>query len=906
MPEKLKEFVFLIFLACAIFIAFMIRYEGVTFGLPDLLYPDEGILLNPIVHFVETGTLRANLFKNHIDLYYGPLYSNIITLLGLPIVAVLKISYGFSEVPVWIFYFLARLLNALLACVSLFCVYKIGGICYDKTVAFIGVLFLAFNTIHVSMSVYAKSDMLMSALVLITIIFIFKLLETQKVKFYILTGLFTGLSFASKLNAVPIIWPIGFVCFFMQWNKRKDEKLFIRFFKTCPACLRDKNIYALLFFVLIGYVVASPQLIVHYKDFWEGINQRLISRGAGSYFSSSNSRFMRYAFFSQDQAQVMRSSYLLIFKIRILVYCFFVGFLYSLFRLKQKLLILILLVIGAFLFFRHTLAIEHHHLVELPILCLIAAYGLVVSVRGILNYFKPKYFPLSKKILNNKAAMIVIVVICNSFLICSTFLITKELFRKSNGFINNLTGNAKKRGKVDAREWILYNIPVGARIAYFRQYGPFISNALYNLDENMEDNEYEYFKQHYDLLVINSYFRKKNSLPILFEDLKKIVPIKIFPGTSIFSYGLEIYDLDSKEKDYFQIKLDKFNLKKDDFASMQTYFKGVPGVEYILDVEISDNYHLSTFVKGYVKQRVLVNGDVLWEHDLGDEEGPQLKKNKFRFIGQAAGTNITVEVRAASPEIYPGWAKHSLSNMKLRISDFEDKEYPADWRFVARNGSIFKFKNLYTETLHINEKRTSVFNAPSFESDIEKNWIGKSSLYVKNDSKRSDLLGEWLTIPKGTEYSLVEAGKNKFSEKHQSLYIGVIKGDEKRVVASSVGQVIPQYVKDGLSSFSIDYYIDSKETKSSDFKILLKVRAESIGGNFLQEKIYTLFDTHRNNTETSFDSWHTFRKNIKRDFTIIPMNWDFIAFMLFTIEVHNYDLKPAGVYVDNIQTAALQ
>lgn len=52
---------------------FVVRSPGIMFELPDLVSSDEAVLLNPVIHYIETRSFFTGAMKRHLELYYGPL-----------------------------------------------------------------------------------------------------------------------------------------------------------------------------------------------------------------------------------------------------------------------------------------------------------------------------------------------------------------------------------------------------------------------------------------------------------------------------------------------------------------------------------------------------------------------------------------------------------------------------------------------------------------------------------------------------------------------------------------------------------------------------------------------------------------------------------------------------------------
>jgi len=1042
---------FLILLICIIVSAFTIRYQGSRYELPDLVYSDEAVLLLPVEEFFATGLFNPPQLKYNLELFYGPFYSNLVIFIEIIVFFLLKLIYGYNTIPVWLLYFVARLINVVLACLSLFLLYRLGKLVYDKVTALVAVAFVAFNVTHLASSVYAKSDMLMSALVLIDLFFIYRILETRLAKYYVLTGVFTGLAIASKLNAIAIFWPIAVVFFSVQVKEEKSKNIILNYIKNIFRVFCDKKLYLFLLFIFIGFILVSPYSLLKLNGFLKGVYDVYISKDAAYFMDKLANKNVG---FTLDYLKTIYAGYLQVFGSIYLFWFFMLGLIHSLFSSKKKLFVLFVFNIGSFMLLRKSLYNAHHYLVVLPILFLVTASGI--------NFFIGTIF----FVLNNKYRSIL--TLLSAAIIFYSLHLTMPFSEYSYvNYLNRLLGKNAKYSKNDVLRWIYSNIPIGSKIALADDFGSFkkfISQDLYSLEEQTGDIK-ELYRKDIEYVIISKATFPRKQYTELYDFLDKQILLKEFSSAELlarFRYGFYVYQI-KKDKNInsFKLGLAKYTPADGDFAAIKTIIHGNTGKKYTLKASVFDDYNL-TDKTCPIFQRIIINDKVVWDYSVADprlttgwneqvlefvqgekpteiiigvwakDKGEGISQRPWGCIANTQVTAIIVDEDGSIPvtwqDISKGGhdttqlenfytktigrdrllflAKESGNGKHIKDFSFEEVQLGNNWAAKVINfrnsNNFFKFKlktdnpkkgafaglealfcgipnEKYTLSVYLKdmfpkanedgklwqqifingevvykrdisdekhgqwdkvvinflqgEKPTKIEIRTTYLSDVLKYNYGKLSdtivvldissekgirvpyvswkfsgndLCIIKPEERDkkifeDYLGLnsfWLDEDSNSQFVVARTEEGIFSDGKRALHLGIF----NKQYTLQTGQVLTDFEKNTLEDFSIDYYIDSHQTKGRNAKLKLRFIAKSLGGKLLKEKTYTFYDAKKDYPrENFFNRWHTFSRNIKKDFSHIFMDWNKVAFIEIILEAESDSASSINAYFDNLK-----
>jgi len=194
-------------------LALLVRLWGIDHGLPFIYHPDEPALVRSAY-----GLRFGNLNPGHFDwphLHYYLcffIFESFIKLRALLQVLHLR-SFLESVMPLlWqdpaIFYFLARLVSALMGVATVGLAYLSGKKLFDKRVGLIAALFLSLSSLHVDESHYALLDVPLTFWVVLSFFFSILILENGRLRDYLLAGLFAGLAASTKYHGALVVTPI--------------------------------------------------------------------------------------------------------------------------------------------------------------------------------------------------------------------------------------------------------------------------------------------------------------------------------------------------------------------------------------------------------------------------------------------------------------------------------------------------------------------------------------------------------------------------------------------------------------------------------------------------------------------------------------------------------------------------
>lgn len=168
--------------------------------------------------------------------------------------------------------FAGRIISALLGALTAVILAMLGTRLYGPEVGRLAGILMAMAVLHVQNSHFATSDVPLTLLVLLVLYFLVRILDTGRIRHYLLAGLFTGLAIATKFSALPIFLPIGLALFFRWWRvENRAPRVFGR-----GAMLG--------LFIAIGFFVGQPYAVLDFPAFRSDIlEQSRMVRNAGMF-----------------------------------------------------------------------------------------------------------------------------------------------------------------------------------------------------------------------------------------------------------------------------------------------------------------------------------------------------------------------------------------------------------------------------------------------------------------------------------------------------------------------------------------------------------------------------------------------------------------------------------------------
>lgn len=167
-----------------------------------------------------------------------------------------KKEFNYDEIAI-----IMRILSALYGAVSIYLTYLVARNVFDEKTAVLSSFFLTFSFFHVLMGHTALLDPQMGFFALLAFFFITGILKNGRTYNYILAGLFTGFSIASKYNAVFIVFPLV-LAHILAFKEIKR-----------PWKIINLKIIVSGIFTVIGFLVGNPPVWLNFKSWFAYFKQ---------------------------------------------------------------------------------------------------------------------------------------------------------------------------------------------------------------------------------------------------------------------------------------------------------------------------------------------------------------------------------------------------------------------------------------------------------------------------------------------------------------------------------------------------------------------------------------------------------------------------------------------------------
>ena len=249
---KASEWTFLILI---FLISLAIRRIGLKHGFPLLTHPDEGDVINPVLHMTREHTLNPGEFAHPDQIlhYLNLIYLNLLSfiLFGENVASAYS-GYYLN------FYFYSRFLVSVMGSLIPIVAYKIGKE-FNPKLSVTSALVFAFFPVYTKYSLFITPDVPITLFTLLVIYFAIRYFKTNIEKYIVLATIFSAVNTAEKFpGLVSLAIVIITVGFQILSNKDDPTPQKIRFFFIRSAKL------SLIF--LITLFIVAPFLFLDYQS----------------------------------------------------------------------------------------------------------------------------------------------------------------------------------------------------------------------------------------------------------------------------------------------------------------------------------------------------------------------------------------------------------------------------------------------------------------------------------------------------------------------------------------------------------------------------------------------------------------------------------------------------------------
>ena len=158
-------------------------------------------------------------------------------------------------------YYIGRYESAFFDILTIIVTYKAGERLFDRRVAFLTAVFMAFNPLEVYMSHVFKPDTFMTFFVMCVFYFSIRLKEENIIKWYVLAGIFSGFAMSTRLDFFVLVIPV--TGWFIYYYKNPDP--------TELKMRKIENLIVLFIAASTSFCLTSPYLVLHIPEFLHSI-----------------------------------------------------------------------------------------------------------------------------------------------------------------------------------------------------------------------------------------------------------------------------------------------------------------------------------------------------------------------------------------------------------------------------------------------------------------------------------------------------------------------------------------------------------------------------------------------------------------------------------------------------------
>jgi 4-amino-4-deoxy-L-arabinose transferase-like glycosyltransferase len=425
---------FILAVVVLILLSLVLNLWGVSYGLPNRYYPDEGRIVNNALAF-GMGDLNPHYFNYPALSMYLLFILYILYYIGGQLAGLFSSAADFQLLffsnPTS-FYLIGRAANALTGTAVVALTYKLGKETFrDRKIGFLGGALLATLPYFVFLSHFIVTDILQMFFILAAYIFIIRILRTGKLKNYFWAGTLAGLGTATKYSPAVLIVPIVLAHIFHLTENRKK----FTFRRLIFPVVLSGTCLAIFFFI------SSPYNFLDYKNFYDSLQFRSLLGAEGTFGTRTGAAWLIYP------RLLFFHSFTFLNRLDPAGIVFLGGLIWAAFRRQREDCLLlcypliIYLMIGNWSFSSY-----RYSLPFIPFFAIWGARAAVEAGRALRARIAREHLRrLTTGALNGFIALVLILSLANSAL-----------------------GNhrlTRKDTRTQAREWIEANIPPGTRIA---------------------------------------------------------------------------------------------------------------------------------------------------------------------------------------------------------------------------------------------------------------------------------------------------------------------------------------------------------------------------------------------------------------------------------------------------------
>lgn len=176
------------------------RIMGNDYGLPHTYHPDEGHIVNRAIRF-HGGDLDPKFFN------WPSLYMYLLSAIYGVVFGLGGVVASFSQDPIP-FYLIGRTLTALMGTATIAVLYVLATELYGVTAGLLAGLFLTVNLLHIRDSHYITTDVPLTFLITVALLFVFRYSREGRGRDALWAGLFAGLAASMKYPGGLVLLPL--------------------------------------------------------------------------------------------------------------------------------------------------------------------------------------------------------------------------------------------------------------------------------------------------------------------------------------------------------------------------------------------------------------------------------------------------------------------------------------------------------------------------------------------------------------------------------------------------------------------------------------------------------------------------------------------------------------------------
>jgi len=233
--------------------AVLVRIIGLDWYLPSTYEIDEHYTVRIALGFLKTGNLNPGSFMWPSLYFYIQAIGYGFYYLWRVLAESIQSLSGLTQTEI---FSVGRFTTALYGIGTVLFVYVVGQRMYSKKIGLISSLFLAFTLLHVRYSRLIRPDVPMVFFIILSFLCTYLMYERGKTRYYVLAGIFAGLSIATKYGGVILVVPIFLAHLFRSLEERK----------TLLGILFDRRVFLALLSIIIGFFIGCPYGLLYFSS----------------------------------------------------------------------------------------------------------------------------------------------------------------------------------------------------------------------------------------------------------------------------------------------------------------------------------------------------------------------------------------------------------------------------------------------------------------------------------------------------------------------------------------------------------------------------------------------------------------------------------------------------------------